>query len=75
MHEHQFINVLSISTTSSLSEFGYIKRSLKILSVFGEHLISRHFTDLTPPSLELEGFISNSRCEIPPTTPSQSTSV
>jgi hypothetical protein len=72
---HQFINVLSISTTISLSEFGYIKCSLKILSVFGEHLISGHFTDLTPPSLEWEGFIPSSRCEVPPTTPSQSMSV
>jgi hypothetical protein len=31
MHVHQFINVLSISTTISLSEFGYIKCSLKVL--------------------------------------------
>jgi hypothetical protein len=75
MHVHQFINLLAISATISLSEFGYIKCSPKILSVFGEHLISENFTDLTPTSLEWEGFIPSSRCEIPPTTPSQSTSV
>lgn len=47
----------------------------KSFSVFGEHLISGNFADLTPASLEWEGFIPSSRCEIPSTTPSQSTCV
>jgi hypothetical protein len=75
MHVHQFTNLLSISTTISLLEFGHTKCSLKILSVFAEHLRSGNLTDLTPTSLEWEGFIPSSRCEIPCTTPSQSTSV